>query len=78
VPYRKDVLPNGIRVVSEAIPHVRSVAVGIWIETGSRMEPESRGGLSHLILSEADFVDHVDPLLTLTGLRLLFERNPAR
>jgi predicted Zn-dependent peptidase len=49
VPYRKDVLPNGIRVVSEAIPHVRSVAVGIWIETGSRMEPESRGGISHLI-----------------------------
>ena len=47
--YRKDVLPNGIRVVSEAIPHVRSVAVGIWVETGSRVEPESRGGISHLI-----------------------------
>jgi predicted Zn-dependent peptidase len=46
---RKDVLPNGIRVVSEALPHVRSVAVGIWVETGSRMEPEPRGGISHLI-----------------------------
>ena len=46
---RKDRLPNGIRVVTEAMPHVRSVAVGIWVETGSRVEPESRGGISHLI-----------------------------
>jgi predicted Zn-dependent peptidase len=29
--------------------HVRSVAVGIWVETGSRVEPEDRGGISHLI-----------------------------
>jgi len=46
---RKDVLPNGVRLVTEAIPHVRSVAVGIWVETGSRAEPEERGGISHLI-----------------------------
>jgi predicted Zn-dependent peptidase len=49
VTYRKDLLPNGIRVVTEAIPHVRSVAVGIWVETGSRVESEDRGGISHLI-----------------------------
>jgi predicted Zn-dependent peptidase len=36
-------------VVTEAIPHVRSVAVGIWVETGSRVEPTERGGISHLI-----------------------------
>ncbi len=36
------------------------------------------GGLSHLILAEAEFVDRVDPLLTLTGLRILYERNAAR
>ncbi len=47
--YRKDVLPNRIRVVTEAMPHVRSVAVGIWVETGSRIEAEGRGGISHLI-----------------------------
>jgi predicted Zn-dependent peptidase len=47
--YKKSVLPNGIRVVTERIPHVRSVAVGIWVDTGSRNEPESRGGVSHLI-----------------------------
>jgi predicted Zn-dependent peptidase len=45
----KDLLPNGIRVVTEAMPHVRSVAVGVWVETGSRVEPESRSGVSHLI-----------------------------
>jgi predicted Zn-dependent peptidase len=49
VAYQKDVLPGGIRVVTEAMPHVRSVAVGIWVETGSRVEPEGRGGISHLI-----------------------------
>ena len=47
--YRKTVLPNGIRIVTERMPHVRSVAVGIWVDTGSRNEPESRGGVSHLI-----------------------------
>ena len=47
--YRKDVLPSGLRIVTEAIPHVRSVAVGIWVETGSRVEPAGRGGISHLI-----------------------------
>jgi predicted Zn-dependent peptidase len=45
----KDRLPNGIRIVTEAMPHVRSVAVGIWVETGSRVEPDERGGVSHLI-----------------------------
>jgi predicted Zn-dependent peptidase len=47
--YRKSVLPNGIRVLTERMPHVRSVAVGIWLGTGSRREPDNRGGISHLI-----------------------------
>ncbi len=47
--YRKSVLPNGIRVVTERMPHVRSVAVGVWVETGSRHEPDDRAGMSHLI-----------------------------
>jgi predicted Zn-dependent peptidase len=47
--YRKSVLPDGIRVITEQMPHVRSVAVGIWVNTGSRNEPEGRGGVSHLI-----------------------------
>jgi len=47
--YRKSVLPNGIRILTERIPHVRSAAVGVWVETGSRYEVEARGGVSHLI-----------------------------
>jgi predicted Zn-dependent peptidase len=47
--YRKSVLPNGIRILTERMPHVRSVAVGIWVGTGSRREPDDRGGISHLI-----------------------------
>ncbi|MBI2461169.1 MAG: insulinase family protein [Candidatus Rokubacteria bacterium] len=47
--YRKSVLPDGIRLVTERMPHVRSVAAGIWVETGSRHEPEGRSGVSHFI-----------------------------
>ena len=47
--YRKSVLPNGMRILTERMPHVRSVAVGVWVETGSRHEVEARGGVSHLI-----------------------------
>ncbi len=47
--YRKGLLPNGIRVVTERMPHVRSVAIGVWVETGSRHEPEARSGISHFI-----------------------------
>lgn len=46
---RRGVLPNGIRLVTERMPHVRSVAVGVWVESGSRHEPPERGGISHLI-----------------------------
>ena len=49
MPHRKSALPNGVRLVTETMPHVRSVAVGIWVETGSRAEPEALGGISHLI-----------------------------
>jgi predicted Zn-dependent peptidase len=47
--YRKSVLPNGIRLITERMPHVRSVAVGVWVETGSRHELDGRAGVSHLI-----------------------------
>jgi len=47
--YRKTILPNGIRVVTEYIPHVRSVSVGVWIEAGSRDESEQQNGISHFL-----------------------------
>ena len=42
-------LDSGIRIVTEAMPSVRSVSVGIWIGTGSRYESEDQAGLSHLL-----------------------------
>ena len=46
---RKQTLPNGLTVVTESMPHVRSVSVGIWLRTGSRHENPARGGISHFI-----------------------------
>jgi predicted Zn-dependent peptidase len=42
-------LANGVRVITETMPHVRSVSVGIWIGTGSRRETQEQNGLSHFI-----------------------------
>jgi predicted Zn-dependent peptidase len=47
--YRKTVLDNGIRVVSEAVDHVRSIAIGIWVLCGSRHENRRTNGMSHFI-----------------------------
>ncbi len=46
---RKEVLPNGLILLTESMPHVRSVSVGIWLRTGSRQENPTRGGVSHFI-----------------------------
>src|SRR5690349_22727893 len=42
-------LANGVRVITEAMPHVRSVSVGIWIGSGSRRENAEENGISHFI-----------------------------
>jgi predicted Zn-dependent peptidase len=42
-------LPGGLRVVSERIDSVRSVALGVWIGSGSRDETDARAGVSHFI-----------------------------
>ena len=41
--------PSGIRVVSEAVPAVRSVALGMWIRAGSRDEEVAEAGVSHFL-----------------------------
>jgi predicted Zn-dependent peptidase len=43
------VLANGVRVITEPMPHVRSVSVGIWICAGSRRETGEQNGVSHFI-----------------------------
>jgi predicted Zn-dependent peptidase len=42
-------LDSGIRVVTEAVPSVRSVALGLWVRTGSRYETPAQAGVSHFL-----------------------------
>lgn len=42
-------LENGVRIICEKIPHVRSVSVGIWVGAGSRNEKKEINGISHFI-----------------------------
>ncbi len=49
---RKTVLPNGIRVLSEAVPQFASASLGLWVENGSRYETPEKNGISH-------FLEHV-------------------
>ncbi len=45
----REVLENGLTLVSEAMPEVRSVAVGVWLKKGSRHERSEQSGISHFI-----------------------------
>jgi len=47
--HNKTVLKNGIRIISEPLDHLRSVSLGIWVNTGSRDEIRSENGISHFI-----------------------------
>src|SRR6202522_4239511 len=47
--HRITTLDSGVRVVTERVPSVRSVALGFWIGTGSAAESESQAGISHLL-----------------------------
>ena len=42
-------LPSGVRVITESMPHVRSVAAGVWIDSGSRSETPAENGIAHFI-----------------------------
>ena len=46
---QRTVLANGVRVITEKMPRVRSVSVGIWIGTGAREESPELTGISHFI-----------------------------
>lgn len=42
-------LPNGLRVIGERLPHLRSVSIGVWLRVGSMMETPEENGLSHFL-----------------------------
>lgn len=47
--FRRTTLPNGLTVLSEYMPSVRSVAFGAWVRSASLQEPRDRMGVSHLL-----------------------------
>jgi predicted Zn-dependent peptidase len=49
LPFQRSVLPNGLRVVTQEMPAARSVAVGLFVQVGSRHEDATHAGLSHLL-----------------------------
>ena len=46
---RKEVLPNGLTILTEEMDHIRSVSIGIWVTNGSRHEDPQVNGISHFI-----------------------------
>ncbi len=46
---RRTDLPNGLIILTEEMPHVRSVAMGVWIRAGSRHEASPVNGISHFV-----------------------------
>jgi predicted Zn-dependent peptidase len=64
---RRTVLPNGLIVLTERMEHLRSVAMGVWIKSGSRCEPAETNGISH-------FVEH----MLFKGTRSRSAQNIAR
>src|SRR5688500_17991388 len=45
----RDVLPNGLRLLTERMPHVRSVSIGVWLARGSRHETAEQSGIAHFV-----------------------------
>ncbi len=45
----REVLDNGLRLLTEQIPSVRSVSIGVWLTRGSRHEPAVQGGIAHFV-----------------------------
>ena len=64
---RRTLLPSGLIVLTERMEHMRSVAMGVWIKSGSRCEPVETNGISH-------FVEH----MLFKGTRSRSAQNIAR
>src|SRR6266571_7311154 len=45
----REVLPNGLTILTEEMPHIRSVSIGIWLKSGSRDEDPENNGISHFV-----------------------------
>ncbi|MGH9314764.1 MAG: M16 family metallopeptidase [Vicinamibacterales bacterium] len=45
----REVLDGGLRLVTESMPHVRSVTIGVWLIRGSRHESDPQAGIAHFV-----------------------------
>ena len=45
----REVLGDGLRLITETMPHVRSVTIGVWLMRGSRHESDARSGIAHFV-----------------------------
>ena len=45
----REVMDNGLRLITEAMPHVRSITIGVWLMRGSRHESDERSGIAHFV-----------------------------
>ena len=48
-PIVRDVLPNGLRILTEQMTQVRSISIGVWLTRGSRHESAERSGIAHFV-----------------------------
>ena len=48
-PYRVTALPNGVRIASVEMPHMKSVSVGFWVAIGARHEAPEESGIAHFL-----------------------------
>ncbi len=46
---RREVLPNGLTILTEEMSHLRSISIGIWVKSGSRHEEPELNGISHFV-----------------------------
>lgn len=47
--YRKTTLPSGLRILTEAMPAIRSASIGVWADVGSSVESREKRGVSHIV-----------------------------
>ena len=47
--YKTHVLQNGLTIIGEEIPYLKSISLGLWVNAGSRLENEENNGVSHFI-----------------------------
>src|SRR5215468_3065963 len=45
----REVLDTGLRLITETMPHVRSVSIGVWLTRGSRHETQPQSGIAHFV-----------------------------